>query len=354
MSNYSITIKNEDFRKLTEALSVISSFLTDVDIRKGKVRQFNLSKTLILDLDMTSIFNEDLCASNIKAKLPIFEIMANDGKDVTIRKEEIKVTKGGMENTMRFWFLDNEVSLFRYRWTDSNKLSTKYISDTEWSTVLKDANQNNFITKITLEDKPDLVRKIKKVCDTFNAGGVAFRNDTTGYSLQVESNDKIANAKLYADYTPLNLTKTFKISANVDFITDGVVKSISYYKPGTGDQKIEKSSSWMIADCSLNDKISFKTYTICSTVVGDLEPGKPTAKPKKKQEPVNSHELTESAIVQQQVVPTSVPNVATTPNYIMQPPVGYQATNEPVVQPQKQEAMQNTNDPSSLDYIESI
>ena len=49
MANYSVTLKNEDFKKLTEALTIVSSFLTDVDIKKGKVKQYNLAKNLILD-----------------------------------------------------------------------------------------------------------------------------------------------------------------------------------------------------------------------------------------------------------------------------------------------------------------
>lgn len=275
MANYSVTLKNEDFKKLTEALTVISSFLTDVDIKKGKVKQYNLAKNLILDLDMSSIFNEDLCASNIKAKIPIFEIMANDGKDVTIKCEEKTETRNGMSATRRYWFLDNEISLFRFVWTDPNKLSTRYFNDTEWNNVSSKIKPELEITTLTMEDKPDLVRKIKKVCDTFNSGNIVFRNDTTGFSLQTESNDKIANAKLYTEYVDLHLDKTYMISCGVDFITDGIVKSVTYFKTeGT------ETASFMIADCILNDKVTFKTYSKSKVSSVALQPGK--AAPKKK------------------------------------------------------------------------
>jgi hypothetical protein len=275
MANYSVTLTNEDFRKLTEALTVISSFLTDVDIKKGKVKQYNLAKNLILDLDMSSIFNEDLCASNIKAKIPIFEIMANDGKDVTIRCEEKTETRNGMSATRRYWFLDNEISLFRFVWTDPNKLSTRYFNDTEWNNVSSKIKPELEITTLTMEDKPELVRKIKKVCDTFNSGNIVFRNDTTGFSLQTESNDKIANAKLYTEYVDLHLDKTYMISCGVDFITDGIVKSVTYFKT-----KDNETASFMVADCILNDKVTFKTYSQSKVSSVALQPGK--AAPKKK------------------------------------------------------------------------
>ena len=275
MANYSITLKNEDFKKLTEALTIVSSFLTDVDIKKGKVKQYNLAKNLILVLDMSSIFNEDLCASNIKAKIPIFEIMANDGKDVTIRCEEKTETRNGMSATRRYWFLDNEISLFRFVWTDSNKLSTRYFNDTEWNNVSSKIKPELEITTLTMEDKPELVRKIKKVCDTFNSGNIVFRNDTTGFSLQTESNDKIANAKLYTEYVDLHLDKTYMISCGVDFITDGIVKSVTYFKT-----KDNETASFMVADCILNDKVTFKTYSQSKVSSVALQPGK--AAPKKK------------------------------------------------------------------------
>lgn len=273
MANYSVTLKNEDFKKLTEALTIVSSFLTDVDIKKGKVKQYNLAKNLILDLDMSSIFNEDLCASNIKAKIPIFEIMANDGKDVTIKCEEKTETRNGMSATRRYWFLDNEISLFRFVWTDSNKLSTRYFNDTEWNNVSSKIKPELEITTLTMEDKPELVRKIKKVCDTFNSGNIVFRNDTTGFSLQTESNDKIANAKLYTEYVDLHLDKTYMISCGVDFITDGIVKSVTYFKT-----KDNETASFMVADCILNDKVTFKTYSQSKVSSVALQPGKAAPK----------------------------------------------------------------------------
>lgn len=285
--DYSVTLKIEDFKLMTEALGTISSFLTDVDIRNGIVRQYNLAKTLILNMDMSSIFNKDLCCSNVKAKIPIFEIMVADGKDVTISYSETKENRNGIDVTNKHWFLNNGVSLFRFVWTDPNKLSTKYLSDTEWNERLKGSSDDKKIVTVDLVNKPELVRKIKKVCDTFNCSDIMFRNDTTGYSLQVRSNDKVSQGKLLDVAAELGMNKTYTISTKVDFITNGIVNNISYYRPCFSDANMnedntKKATCYLVADCKLNEKIGFKTYNVSTIMIGDLEQGK-----KRKQEPVN-------------------------------------------------------------------
>lgn len=78
-----ITIEAEAFENLINAFSILKDACNDIDIREGIVRQRSNDRTVIFELDLSSILTDiSLPISNIKTKYDLFKMFL--GNDVTL------------------------------------------------------------------------------------------------------------------------------------------------------------------------------------------------------------------------------------------------------------------------------
>lgn len=276
--DYNVTLSNENFKQLTTCLEVVSTFIDDVDIRQGVIRQGNISKTAILSMDLSTIFDKDLCTSNIKNKLPLFSLLAEDGKDVEISCKTNKYTINGQERTEKAWFISNGISAFKFLWSDPVKLSTKFTEEEAFNNnVLQHTKDDNIIVSIDVLKSPELKKKIKKVSDSFNNDKLTFRTDGQKYWLESISMDKRANAKIMSEDLPQESNEMYETQTKNDFVnTEGALEKLIYYKPAgemtvdSANPKRKKGHSWVLAVSRLTDKITFSTYNFSRTFTEEV------------------------------------------------------------------------------------
>lgn len=273
--DYTVNLKIEDYRTLVNALSIVSTFVDDVDMRNGLIRQGNISKTLVLSMDISSVFPYDLCTSNVKAKLPLLQLILDDGKDVEFSCQTKTYQVNGQERSEKAWYVNNGVSVFKFLWSDSNKLSTKYVEEQMFNDKFL-AYTKDPIVEIDMSSKPELKKKIKKVSDSFNNDKIYMKTDEESWALVSISMDKRADAKILSEkFTDLTvIDKCYEVQTKVDFINvDAELTKLIYYKPGTcvNDKEPGRQvgTSFVVSESALNDKIKFSTYNFSRCYVSD-------------------------------------------------------------------------------------
>ena len=269
MTPFSVRLKLADFMLLTEGFTVASTFIDDVDLVNGVIRQSNVSKTLILEMDLSNIFPHSIATSNIKSKLPLFNLLIKDGEDVDISCVHNSINMSGRERIEKVWYVSNAKSAFKFACSDSSKLSSTFKDNVVFdANVTKYTTEDNLLLHLDTLSRPDIQGKIKRVGDTFNSDKVILKITDTEYKMEIDSLDKRNAALIFKMPLTEVLGHTYEIQTKNDFMSsvgDRTVTSVNYYKPyiidvDSTNPTMMVGNTYVVATCALSDTVKFTTY----------------------------------------------------------------------------------------------
>lgn len=122
-------LTSSQFSEFMRILNILKETTTDVDIRRGFIRQRTNSRECIFEIDGRELIPVDISISKITQKIDLFNIFQN--QDITLDVDE----KSG------FYSLKDSFSKIKIKSVKKDYLENKYVSDDELSNIF------------TLEDK---------------------------------------------------------------------------------------------------------------------------------------------------------------------------------------------------------
>lgn len=153
-----VTLDAESFENLINAFSILKDACNDIDIREGIVRQRSNDRTVIFELDLTSILSDiSLPISNVKTKFDLFKMFQGNDVTLEIRDDDFIVK----DNFSSLKFI---------------KPSLEYIDNTFMS-----ADEMNALFELNDEDQllqidiaATISERLKVISGNFNISSVQF------------------------------------------------------------------------------------------------------------------------------------------------------------------------------------
>jgi len=222
--------------------------LDDVDICQGKVRQQTADKTATLLMDVALLFPQDLCISTIKNKLSLFELITDDADEVTIQCD------------FQCWFVSNNKTVFRFAKSNPSSLQTRYIPDDKFDAALSPmVSDDKLIYNINLQERNDVHKKIKKVCDSFSSDKIMFNVEDDKIEMVIESVDKKNRAVIFKEKNDGKIKNKYSIivrSSFVDKLDSKNVDSMTFFD-GVDGKSVTRSV------CSVEENLKLQIYAFC-------------------------------------------------------------------------------------------
>jgi len=176
----SISLDAEKFNQFIQCISILRDLCNDIDIRDGIVRQRSNDRTVIFEMDMTSLIsNLSIPITNIKQKFDLFKMYSNE--EVTILLDDTKFSITDNYSTINF----NKPTL--------EYMDNKYITNEELTSIFE-LFDDDMILKIDISKT--ISDRLKVISQSFNVNSVQiFFNGDKGI-LSSSNQAKDQNAKL--------------------------------------------------------------------------------------------------------------------------------------------------------------
>jgi len=223
--------------------------MEDLDIKQGLIRQRTADKQICVEMNLSSIFKQDLCVADIKSKLELMELLVDDGtEDITIQQAD------------KLWYVYSKKTVFKFSWASASRLSTSFIEDNVFEHYTKNTDDAKILFGIDLNERIDLHKKMKKVCEKFNSDKIVTTIDEKGIAMTIESEDKRNTGVIYKTPNTNNLEKQAIItrSSFIEKIDTKYLKKITYYTAVEDNPAMSLSK----AICDV-DSMPMQLYAVC-------------------------------------------------------------------------------------------
>jgi hypothetical protein len=254
MPNFKEVLTLENYRKLLNSLKIVSSYIDDIDMKSGVIRQRTPDKATIISLDLSNLFKQDLSVASIKSKLPILELLLDD--------EEDEITIQAADN---FWFVFNKKTVFKFTWSSDARLSTNYIDGESFKEKFEcHMSDQSILHSIKITERPDVHKKIKKVCESYNSDKIVMTvNEKGKLGLSIDSLDKRNTSVIYSYDVSNSIKNEYTIIIRSNFIDKMDTKSVNelvFY-----DELTDKANVSIVkADCTIEEMtLNIYTYAQC-------------------------------------------------------------------------------------------
>ena len=185
----------DSYNAFLRCLNSISEYVTDVDIRSGIIRQVDMSKTWIMEIDLTNIISEEsIPIQLLKEKLKLFELLK--GQDVTI------------DVTDTVYSLKDDTTKFTFTTPKLEYLDDKFMSKDEMDQRFQ-LKEEDLLTNFTITQQ--MSDRIRVTCTVFNVTALhlVYEGDTIKLATQnLSRSDKVT----FMRDIPLNKSISDKVS----------------------------------------------------------------------------------------------------------------------------------------------
>jgi len=249
VNSYTQTISVEKYKQFLNCLYTVSNYIEDLDIKQGLIRQRTADKQICVEMNLSSIFKQDLCVADIKSKLELMELLIDDGTDdITIQQAD------------KVWFVYSKKTVFKFSWASASRLSTSFIEDDVFANFTKNTDQGKFLFEIDLNERCDLHKKMKKVCEKFNSDKIVVSIDDKAIAMTIESEDKRNTGVVYKTQNTTNLEKQCIIarSSFIEKIDAKYLKKIVFYSYVADNPTMSLSK----ATCDV-ETLPMSLYAVC-------------------------------------------------------------------------------------------
>ena len=248
MTQFKTTLDIEKYKTLINLLTIASSYVDDLDIKSGVIRQATPDKVTCLKMDLSHLIKEDLCIPDIKSKLTIFDLFIDDTtKEVTISSDD------------KMCFISSTKSDYHFTLASPNRIKTTFIDDAKFQDrFIADTTNEKLVYDIDMIARDDVHKKIKKICDTFNSDKIILSIDDKKLTMNIESFDKKSKACVLKADNSTNIEKQVIVvrSNFIDKLDTKNLKKIAFY----GSSSFNADISVTKADCDA-EGTPFEIYT---------------------------------------------------------------------------------------------
>lgn len=234
---YTLTFNRPDFSKMLGTLAIIQDICNDVEIREGVIRAKTNNNKAILDINLTSIFQDkNLLISLLKSRLNLLKTFE---LDMNIQSEGDNNSIILQSDTQKYEFIDC-FSKMAFRRPAPKFLDNPFIEDDEFDNLTNGCTDDSLIFTYTIT--PYLKQRLAAICNGFRVDGVKFEFHGNYANLGIETKSKEETSKNTTQipllqnidnkmFTMINMPLTLAIVSEV---------KISCYKLG-GDLAMCKS-----------------------------------------------------------------------------------------------------------------
>lgn len=182
-------ITKSDYQNFIDVLSMLKGNCVDVDISKGKIRQFSDNMMFIFEADLTNIFNDsDIVLPMLDNKLPLLSMFVDNYNDNDII---LNIDNG------KYTFSDGITDLSFVTMSSKEYLDNKYISDNDFSGYINFDGKTIFSQQLS----KNILNKINICSNNFNV-----------QDIQIVFNNNLAELQLFS----FNMTNSAKIIGNIN------------------------------------------------------------------------------------------------------------------------------------------
>ena len=193
MSEKSVNLDSDTFTSLIECLSIMQEDCNDIDIKEGMIRQRSNDRSVIYEIDLTSILDDiSISITGLKTKLNLFKMFVDN--EVTLKINDTK------------FYVSDTMSTLAFEKPSEEFLDNKFIKQDELDKMF-DLNEEDKILDTNIPATiSDRLRVIKGV---FNIGTLQILFEGDKASLNATSKAKDQHAKLIENIV---LSKEFEKS----------------------------------------------------------------------------------------------------------------------------------------------
>lgn len=228
-NEYTLTFTRPDFSKMLGTLAIIQDICNDVEIREGIIRAKTNNNKTILDINLTSIFQDkNLLISLLKSRLNLLKTFELDMNIQTEGDNNSIILQSDMQ---KYEFIDC-FSKMAFRRPAPKFLDNPYIEDSEFNSLISGCTDDSMIFNYTIT--PYLKQRLAAICNGFRVDSVRFEFHGDHANLGIETKSKEETSKNAAQipllqtidnkmFTMINMPLTLGITSDV---------KISCYKLG--------------------------------------------------------------------------------------------------------------------------
>ena len=253
-----ITLTREKFNNFLRILRMIENACNDVEIVDNRILQKTNDKYCIIDVDLSSVFNQpcSFAISKIKNKNQLFKILESNDDNASNNDEDLITIK--IDD--KFCIFEDNISELKFTKPITKYLDNTFISD---DSVLKliDVKDENLLFEQIINS--NLVKRIRNILEGFNMDHITCKvnNDKINFNVSTldkqNSSDVIKNMALNRDE---GSKYKFAIQAFA-FTIEGNEVNITMYKTSSGkivtyffDQEIFEIPVKIIGRAQLQEK----------------------------------------------------------------------------------------------------
>jgi len=226
---YTLTFNRPDFSKMLGTLAIIQDICNDVEIREGVIRSKTNNNKVILDINLTSIFQDkNLLISLLKSRLNLLKTFE---LDMNVQSEGDNNSIILQADSQKYEFIDC-FSKMAFRKPAPKFLDNPYIEDSEFNSLTNGCTEDNMIFTYTIT--PYLKQRLAAICNGFRVDGVKFEFHGNSANLGIETKSKEETSKNTMEIPLLqNIDNKMFTMINMP-LTLGIVSEvkISCYKLG--------------------------------------------------------------------------------------------------------------------------
>ena len=187
---YTITFNRPDFSKMLGTLSIIQDICNDVEIREGIIRAKTNNNKTILDINLTSIFQDkNLLISLLKSRLNLLRTFEVD----TNIQAEGDTNSIILQSDMQKYEFTDCFSKMAFRRPAPKFLDNPYIEDSEFQSLISGCTEDAMIFTYTIT--PYLKQRLSAICNGFRVDSVKFEFHGDHANLGIETKSKEETSK---------------------------------------------------------------------------------------------------------------------------------------------------------------
>ena len=187
---YTLTFSRPDFSKMLGTLAIIQDICNDVEIREGIIRTKTNNNKTILDIDLTSIFQDkNLLISLLKSRLNLLKTFE---LDMNIQAEG-DTNSIILQSDLHTYEFSDCFSKMAFRRPVPKFLDNPYIEDSEFNNLISGCTDDSMIFTYTVT--PYLKQRLAAICNGFRVDSVKFDFHGDHANLGIETKSKEETSK---------------------------------------------------------------------------------------------------------------------------------------------------------------